>query len=250
MNRMRNRMFKRLIIIAGLLALPIAANAQNPPTPPSVAVLGGHASLAVTTGTARVALPVAVATFPAVTLINDGANEVFFKLGASSVTAAVTDVPLPAGASVTLFGGPNTYVAAITSSSTSTLRVIQFNGSPYFFGGGGLFSGTIGSVTQGTSPWVTAPATATTTIVGSTIAASGVFQTALAASATRLGCTLQNQGASPMYVFPGALGSATEAASFIVAPGGSISCNVSGVVITDAINVTGMVGDAYVISNQ
>ena len=70
-----------------------------------------------------------------VELLNDGSSEVFFQLGATGVTAALPtagvaglNVALPAGGSIILKFSPLTpYVAALTSASTSTLRVLQLN---------------------------------------------------------------------------------------------------------------------------
>ena len=64
--------------------------------------------------------------------LNDGANEVFFTVGGSAVTATTaasgTTVALPAGQAITLtFTINSPYVAAITGSSTSTLRILSLN---------------------------------------------------------------------------------------------------------------------------
>lgn len=89
-----------------------------------------------------------------------------------------------------------------------------------------------------------------TTHVGSTIAVTNTFQAALAASSTRKGCMLQNNGSNTMYVFFGTISSATTSNSIKLAAGQTVSCNVPGVVITDAVAVTGTMGDAYVVTSQ
>ena len=94
----------------------------------------GAATLAVTSGSARVALP---DTNTTVVLQNTGSTNLFFKLGNGSVTAAVTDYSLPAGYSIAVKISTETNVAAITASSTTTLKVIQGTGTPQFAGGGG-----------------------------------------------------------------------------------------------------------------
>lgn len=93
--------------------------------------------------------------------------------------------------------------------------------------------------------------TATTTAASGTIAVTNTFQAALASSASRRGCVLQNQGTHTMFVFFGAIGSATTGTSLQVAPGQTVSCsNAGGLVLTDAVNVTGTSGDAYVVDSQ
>lgn len=95
-----------------------------------------------------------------------------------------------------------------------------------------------------------APAAGTTTMAGGTIAVTNTFQQALAASATRKGCTLQNNDTNVMLVFFGTIGSASLTNSFKLAAGQAMSCNVGNVVLTDAVNVTGTATGAFVISNQ
>lgn len=149
---MRSRLsFPALAFAAALLLSLLAhgpAGAQPaPPTPPPISVKGGNASLTTSAASANVALPSSNLTFSVVQLINDGANELFYNLGTTSgVTAASTNAPLPAGASVALFVGQNTFVAAISPGGASTLRVIQWNGAPAYAragssgGGGGAVS--------------------------------------------------------------------------------------------------------------
>jgi hypothetical protein len=96
----------------------------------------------------------------------------------------------------------------------------------------------------------TAVAGGSTTHVGSTIAVTNTFQAALAASSARKGCMLQNNGSNAMYVFFGSVGSATTSNSIKLAGGQTVSCNAPGVVITDAVNVTGTATDAYVVTSQ
>lgn len=149
---MRSRLsFPALAFAAALLlsllgAVPGGAQ-PAPPTPPPISVKGGNASLTTSAASANVALPSSNLTFSVVQLINDGANELFYNLGTTSgVTAASTNAPLPAGASVALFVGQNTFVAAISPGGASTLRVIQWNGAPTYAragssgGGGGAVS--------------------------------------------------------------------------------------------------------------
>lgn len=90
----------------------------------------------------------------------------------------------------------------------------------------------------------------TTTTASGTIAVTNTFQTALALQSTRNNCTLQNQGTHTMYVHFGVLADATLAKAFQLAAGQAITCSNPGVVLTDAVNVTGTSGDAYVVTSQ
>jgi hypothetical protein len=65
-------------------------------------------------------------------ILNDGTSEVFFVMGGSTVTATVTasgtTVALPAGQTILLAFTVNApYMAAITGSATSTLRILSLN---------------------------------------------------------------------------------------------------------------------------
>jgi hypothetical protein len=127
---------KRLLLAAALL-LPVTAYAQIAGSPPPNAVQGGSASLAVTTTSARIALPSSVSVYPVVLVINTGANDAFVNLGTVAVTAAVTNTPIPAGHALALTipnvpAAPVTNIAAITSTSTASLYIVQFNGQPFY----------------------------------------------------------------------------------------------------------------------
>jgi hypothetical protein len=91
---------------------------------------------------------------------------------------------------------------------------------------------------------------ATTTTVNSTISVTNAFQAALAANTGRAACVLQNTGTHTMYVYFGVLASATTSNGFQIAPGQTISCNVPGVVLQDAVNITGTAGDGYIVTSQ
>lgn len=108
----------------------------------------------------------------------------------------------------------------------------------------------LGTALSATNPVPVGPSVATTTHVGSTIAVTNTFQAALAASATRKGCMLQNNGGNAMYVFFGAIGSATTSNAVKLAAGQTVSCNAGNIVLTDAVNVTGTATDAYVVTSQ
>ena len=130
-----------------LLALASPALAQG---------IGGNASISASGSSARVAIPAAASKYPALLIAPATGTgiEVFYKLGDSTVTAATTDPALPSGG-ICVQAGPNTYVAAVTGGSSATVRITQLSTCTLFSGGGG--GGSIGSVTQGTVPWVDIP---------------------------------------------------------------------------------------------
>lgn len=108
---------------------------------------GATASLAVTSSTGRVALTQAPTNTTELTVIvyNSGSNDAFVKFGTVSVTATTGNMPVPAGTQVQ-FSVPNgtaAYIAAITASSTTTLKITSGTGTLYASGGGG--SGGAGS---------------------------------------------------------------------------------------------------------
>lgn len=99
---------------------------------------GTVASLSVTAASANVALPAGTV----VAITNTGTtNTAFIKLSVGASTAAVTDMALVPGATVGLTVGSNTFINAITSSSTTTLRLAGGSGLVSGFGGGGGGSG-------------------------------------------------------------------------------------------------------------
>ncbi len=100
----------------------------------------------------------------------------------------------------------------------------------------------------------TKPTGGTTTDSSSTVTAGGTFQSAIAASATRLGCLVENpvSATETLFVFPGANGSATTANSVSLAPGAAFSCATgTGAVLTDNISVTATTtGHAFIAKAQ
>lgn len=131
---------------------------------------GNVASLSVTSSSGNVALP--AGTVVAVT--NTGTtNTAYIKLSVGAGTAATTDMALVPGATVGLTVGSNTYINAITSTSTTTLRMAGGTGLLTGFGGGGSSSGGGGGavtvadgadVTLGTTTDAKSTATDTTSV--------------------------------------------------------------------------------------
>jgi hypothetical protein len=70
---------------------------------------------------------------------NTGSTTAFFNWGTASNTAAtVSGWVLPAGTAITLnTGRAGLYLAAITAASTTTLQIVQGNGTPTIAGGSG-----------------------------------------------------------------------------------------------------------------
>ena len=93
---------------------------------------GNVASLTAGVASSNVALPAGTV----VVVTNNGSVTAFLKLSVGAGTAAVTDFALVAGASVGLKVGSNTYLNAITASSTAALRISGGAGLPVGFGGG------------------------------------------------------------------------------------------------------------------
>lgn len=97
------------------------------------------------------------------------------------------------------------------------------------------------------------PLGATTTNGSSTVATGGTFQSALASSATRKGCLIQNPttATEPLYVYFGANGSATTANSISLGAGASVSCNAGTIVLTDNVSVTATTSThAFIVMSQ
>lgn len=84
------------------------------------------ASIAASVSTASTAIKQQPTGAHQLRLFNAGSATVFWAAGNAAVTAALTDIPLPAGAIevVTLpnaTASPTTHVAAVTASGTATL---------------------------------------------------------------------------------------------------------------------------------
>lgn len=117
----------------------------------------------------------------------------------------------------------------------------------------GLFAALVLALALG----ISAQAQTVTTVTNGTIAVTSTFQNVLSAqNGGRTGCTFQNQGTNTMYVFAGAIGSATIAKSLQITPGQIFMCGLIGsnsaanAVIQDAVNITGTAADAFVMNSQ
>lgn len=95
-------------------------------------VIGGNASLDVTTTSGRVALPASTLGYPAILIApaQGSTEEIFYSLGDSSVVATATSPALPTYGICFQGAGGNSYVAAITATGTATLRITQLTQCP------------------------------------------------------------------------------------------------------------------------
>ena len=93
---------------------------------------GNVANLSVTTSSDEVELPAGVA----IIVTNKGANTAYIKLSEGAGSAATTDMALVAGAAVGLTVGDNTFLNAITASSTTSLNIVGGAGLVTGYGGG------------------------------------------------------------------------------------------------------------------
>jgi len=101
----------------------------------------------------------------------------------------------------------------------------------------------------------TQPLGNTSTNASSTITVTNTFQSIFAQSTSdrgRTGCTIQNNsvGGNNMFVFFGAIASATSPTSVQLTPGQSVNCEVGGIVLKDQVSITGTAGDQFFAAQQ
>lgn len=94
------------------------------------------------------------------------------------------------------------------------------------------------------------PTVVTSTNASGTIAVTNTYQSVFAASTTRKGCSVQNNGSNTMWVYFGAIGSATKAASVVLAAGQSVSCGSGPTTLGDQVSITGTATDAFFAAQQ
>lgn len=109
----------------------------------------------------------------------------------------------------------------------------------------------------GQSAVTTYPVGVATTNASSSITLTGTYQQVFAQNSNRRNCVIQNTGTHAMWVFFGAIASATQATSWPLfpasaagSPGGFVSCANSGVVATDQVSITGTTADTFTASFQ
>lgn len=87
----------------------------------------------------------------------------------------------------------------------------------------------------------------------STIAVTNTFQSVFAADTTKTGrvaCTIQNTGTNSMYVFFGAIASATIATSVKLAAGQAVTCNNNPVILKMQVSITGTATETFYAAAQ
>ncbi len=95
-------------------------------------------------------------------------------------------------------------------------------------------------------PVTTLPSPRSATIASSTIAVTNTFQQIYTSNNNRTGCTIQNTGTNPMYVFFGATGSATIATSVKLVAGQAVYCTSGdGIALTNAVQITGTATETF-----
>jgi hypothetical protein len=94
---------------------------------------GSWAQLSVSASSSRVLLP----SGTVVVVYNVGANGAYVAIGNSGIVATTGEDYIPAGGALALTVGANTYIAGITSSSTTTLNISGGSGLPTGWGSGG-----------------------------------------------------------------------------------------------------------------
>lgn len=168
-----------LILMGLLLLCPQLANAQsnprNPcyyPTPTSTNCIptsstsplpvtasvsvGGFtpaltfATLTATGSSASTALPAGTTVF----FQNTGTTVVSCTLGVGSAIATANEIIVPASSGVPVVVGSNTFGACIDQTGSASNLIVLAGGSGLGNAFGGGSSGSGGSVTQGTTPWV------------------------------------------------------------------------------------------------
>ena len=155
----------------GNCAGPVSATNPLPVTGSLSATLSGFqpgaayaTPLAVSTSSSRVALP----SGTTVIVYNTGATAAYVQLGGSNVAATTANDVIPAGGWSAFSVGSNAYLAALTSSGTTTLNVSGGSGLPT--GGGG------GTVAQGSAASASGAWPVLETIGGAAVsAANGLF---------------------------------------------------------------------------
>jgi len=96
-----------------------------------------------------VALPTTAVPYGSFTIYNSGSVDAYYQKGGAGCTATTSSpsIRIAAGTSITDWVGANTYVCAITGSSSATLLLWQATGPIAFAGGGGSGGGSGGNVT-------------------------------------------------------------------------------------------------------
>jgi|SRR5579859_2527885 len=176
--------------LAGLLALLLSNAALAQTLPNQNFNPTGETSLSVTTTSAAVALATNQASHPSATTVlisNTGGTDARVLLGGSSCTATTSSYLVRSNETRAWYIGAQTYLCAITASSSTTLDIATGTGFPAGWSAGSSGGGGGGSVTQGTVPWVVAGQGTAGTPTGGVVSVQGVASgTAVPVSASSL----------------------------------------------------------------
>lgn len=155
-----------------------------------------YATLAVTTSSARVAMP----SGTTVVVYNTGAVAAYAKLGNTSVTAATSNDVIPAGGCSAFTVGANVDLAAITASGSTSLNLSGGTGLATCGGGGG--SGGGASVPTGSAGSPNAAVVSVQGIASGTAAPVSIASLPLPAGASTSAKqpTLDGDGGAPAHV--------------------------------------------------
>lgn len=207
---MSHRFWLLPLILPFFITLAHAQNSSAGITP-----CGPGITLSVTTSSSNAQLNACGGT---AIIWNLGSNEAFINLGSNnSTTATTSNWSIPSGAGVTInTGKAPLYIAAITGSSTATLRIVQGNGGPAIAGGGsGGGGGGGGAVTiadgADVAEGATTDAAATAGGTGSVSAKLRLMTTQLGTLNTSLG-TINTTLGSPFQA-GGSIGNTTFAST-------------------------------------
>jgi hypothetical protein len=141
--------------------MPVSGFTGFQPTP-------AYTSLSVSTTSSTVALPLGTVAV----VYNTGFNTAFATLGNSSAAATTSNDVIPPNSWMAFAVGPNTFLAAIVASGTTTLTLSGGSGLPT----GGANSG--GSLVQASSSTVINTSSATTTQLVAGVSGQKIYVTA------------------------------------------------------------------------
>lgn len=120
-----------------------------------------------------------------------------------------------------------------------------------------IFALCFSSGAKAQTPVFTYPIGQSITNSSGSITLTNQFQSVFVSNSGRKACVIQNTGTHVMYVFFGAIGGAATSTSFPLFPataagypGGYVTCNNSGVVVTDQVSITGTTGDTFTATSQ
>ena len=122
-----------LAFLASFGFLASAALADAPPPPPLASVqAAGPFTINVTFNSPRVAFLADPSIYPTITVVNIGSVEAYCQVGDNTVTVSTASylVTVPAGSYRYFWAGNSTYLACVSATSTTTVRVTQSNGAP------------------------------------------------------------------------------------------------------------------------